>query len=88
MVTPIGQAVNVGPVLGVELRRAGIETLEALTELGYVSAWTRLRAVAPDRDCAHALLAMAGAIEGVRWTALPKATRARIAQEARALRAD
>jgi DNA transformation protein len=84
-VTPIDQAINVGPVLGGELRQVGIESLERLRELGYREAWRRLHVVAPERDCTHSLLALAGAIRGVRWMELPEDERARIRAEANEL---
>jgi TfoX C-terminal domain len=61
-------AVNIGNRLEAELRQAGIKTVEELQKLGYREAWFRLQAVAPDRDYTHSLLALAGAIEGVRWS--------------------
>jgi DNA transformation protein len=81
-VTPIERAVNIGPVLSGELRQAGIETIEQLQRVGYVKAWRRIHAVNPERDCTHAMLALAGAIQGVRWTALPADVRADIRSEA------
>jgi DNA transformation protein len=81
--TDIERAINIGPVLGAELRAAGITTVEDLRPLGYMAAWRRVHAVAPDRDCANSCLALAGAIEGVRWMKLPAEVRARIAAEAR-----
>jgi DNA transformation protein len=83
--TPIGEAVNIGPVLGAELTQAGIGTLEELSDLGYRGAWEKLHAVSPDRDCAHSLLALAGAIRGKRWTSLPADERAAIRAEAKEL---
>lgn len=73
--TDIEGAVNIGPTLGAELRRAGIATIEDLRALGYVEAWRRLHAVSPGRDCVHSCLALAGAIEGTRWTRLPRERR-------------
>jgi hypothetical protein len=84
--TPIEQAAGIGPVLGGELRRAGVATLEELRALGRPEAWRRLHAVYPQRDCAHACLALGGAIEGVRWQELPAETRASVKAEAEALR--
>jgi DNA transformation protein len=81
-VSPIERAVNIGPVLSGELRRAGIETIEQLERVGYVKAWRRIHAVNPERECAHAMLALAGAIQGVRWTALPAGIREGIRSEA------
>jgi DNA transformation protein len=84
--TRIEDAVNIGPVLGGELRSAGIETLEQLRALGYLEAWRRVHGANPDRDCASSCLALAGAIQGVRWTTLPAARRAQIAATAREAR--
>ena len=85
--TDIADAINIGPVLAGELRQAGITTLEALRALGYRDAWQRVHAVNPQRDCGNSLLALAGAIEGVRWMRLPAEMRARITGEARAITA-
>ena len=82
--TPIEDAVKVGPVLAAELRAAGVDSLERLRELGYLEAWRRIHAVNPDRDCTHSCLALAGAIEGRRWMRMPKPWRERVAAEARA----
>ncbi|HXG40771.1 MAG TPA: TfoX/Sxy family DNA transformation protein [Candidatus Limnocylindrales bacterium] len=78
MTTPIERATNIGPKLAADLRTAGISTLEELRALGYLEATRRLRAAVPTRDCVQAGLALAGAIEGVRWTRLDAAERARI----------
>ncbi len=81
----IQEAINIGPRLAAELRQAGINTLEELKALGYLEAWRQLHTVAPDRDYTNSCLALAGAIEGVRWMKLPKDVRARVAQEAKAV---
>jgi len=78
--TPIEDAVNIGPDLAGE---AGIESRETLQTLGYSAAWEQLRTVAPDRDCTHTCLALAGAIVGARWISLPAETRAEIANVGR-----
>jgi hypothetical protein len=82
--TDIEDAINIGPVLAGELRQAGIGTLEQLREIGYMEGWRRIHTVNPDRDCGNSCLALAGALEGVRWMSLPKEMRLRIAAEARA----
>ncbi len=81
--TDIADVVNIGPKLASDLRRAKIDTLERLKELGALEAWRRLRQVAPQWACGHSCLALAGAVEGVRWTSLPQATRRRIVSEAK-----
>jgi DNA transformation protein len=70
---------NVGPVLAGELRRAEIETAERLRRVGAAAAWERVREVNPERDCAASLLALEGAVRGVRWMALEGTERERIA---------
>lgn len=82
----IGEAVNIGPKLAMELRAAGITTLEELKALGYLEGWRRLGEVAPQRCCTNSCLALAGAIEGIRWMSLPAEVRARIGAEAKAMR--
>jgi len=61
---------NIGPRLAGELRLVGITDSEDLTTVGADGAWTRLRA-AGLRDCAQSLLALHGAVRGVRWHQLP-----------------
>lgn len=82
----IAEAVNIGPKLAEELKAAGIATLEDLQAIGYLEGWRRLGEVAPQRCCTNSCLALAGAIEGVRWMSLPKDVRARIGAEAKAMR--
>ena len=77
--TEIEDVVNIGPVLAQELRAAGITSREALQQLGAMKTWERLSTVNPDRDCASSLLALEGAIRGVRWMDLPDTDRKQIA---------
>lgn len=74
--TPIEQAPNVGAVLARDLRTAGIDSVEELRRLGAREAWGRIRVINPDRDCAHSLLALEGAIRGLRWMSIPPDDRA------------
>jgi DNA transformation protein len=78
----IQQAVNIGPKLSADLRKAGIDTLETLQSLGVGEAWRRLQKVAPHRDCTHACLALGGAIRGERWMRLPEEEKKAILREA------
>ena len=80
------RATNVGPVLAGELRKAGIAYVEDLRELGAYAAWERVRRINPDRDCASSLLALEGAIRGVRWMSLKASERQKIAARAAAAR--
>lgn len=69
---------NIGPVLAEHLRAAGVETPEQLRELGAEEAFLRIRAAADPASCLHALEALAGAVEGVRKSALPPARKAEL----------
>src|SRR3990172_7943116 len=75
---PIENGVNIGPVLAPSLRRAGIESVETLRTLGAVAAWRRLRAIEPEIATERALVALEGAIRGVRWAAVPRVERRRL----------
>jgi DNA transformation protein len=67
--------VNIGPKLAAGLRAVGITDLDQLRAEGAVSAWERLRE-ADEFDCASSLLALEGAIQGIRWHHLPAERRA------------
>lgn len=69
---PIERGVNIGVFLGTGLRGAGIATLETLRALGAVAAWRQLREVEPEVATQRTLLALAGAIRGIRWGTLPR----------------
>ena len=80
--------VNIGPALAHDLRAIGIEDLTALRDVGAARAWIELNC-AGSRDCLHSLLALEGAVRGVRWMEIPPADRdavARAARDALALR--
>jgi len=66
---------NVGPELARELRAAGVQTADQLRRLGAKAAWAKLRNVNSERDCASSLLALEGAIRGVRWMSIRQADR-------------
>lgn len=69
---------NLGPVLACELRAAGVETVAQLRKIGARAAWANLREVNPERDCASSLLALEGAVRGVRWMSIDPAERRRL----------
>jgi len=75
---PIENGVNIGSLLGPGLRRAGIESVESLRTLGAVAAWRSLRAIEPEIATERALVALEGAIRGVRWAAVPRVERRRL----------
>ena len=64
------QVPNIGPELAAQLKEIGINTSEELLRIGAMAAWQRL-VRAGLRDCMDSLLALEGAIEGVRWQELP-----------------
>jgi len=66
---------NVGPTLARELRAVAVETVAQLRGMGAKAAWARVREVNADRDCASSLLALEGAVRGVRWMAIEPAER-------------
>jgi DNA transformation protein len=74
---------NIGKVLAGRLRAAGIADAAALRTLGDGAAFLRIRADLPDDACTHTRLALAGAVRGVRWHALDKRLREKLAAEAR-----
>jgi DNA transformation protein len=77
---------NLGPTLTAELLAAGVDSPARLRNLGAAAAWERVRQANPERDCASSLLALEGAVRGIRWTQIDAAERRRIARYARSLR--
>lgn len=66
---------NIGPKLAATLREAGIDTPDALEEVGSIEAWWRIH---PTFDCMHSLFALEGAIQGVPKSLLDDDTRRRL----------
>lgn len=66
----LATAPNIGPKLAAGLREVGIGSMDELRAVGAVDAWDRLRG-ADLFDCVNSMLALEGAIEGVRWHHLP-----------------
>ena len=83
---PIDNGVNIGLVLAASLRGAQIETLETLRALGAVTAWERLRDIEPELATQRTLLALEGAVRGVRWTTLASIDRQRLSAASAAVR--
>lgn len=67
----IAKLVNIGEVVEKQLADVGITTFEQLKEIGSKQAWLRIKAI-DDSACIHRLLAMEGAIRGVKKTDLPE----------------
>lgn len=61
---------NIGPVLAEELKKTGVETPEALRQLGAEEAWLRVRLQVDGGACLHKLQALAGAVQGVKKSQL------------------
>ncbi len=73
---------NIGPRLADGLAQVGVRAPEDLMELGAVEVWERLRG-AGLYDCVSSLLALEGAIRGVRWHDLPADVRAELTDHVR-----
>jgi hypothetical protein len=86
MATPIEQAPNIGPTLAAHLRNVGIETLEALVEVGDAEAYARLAEAHPGDANAQTRLELAGAVRSTRWSTLPMALRRELAADSLAKR--
>jgi len=71
---------NLGKIVAEQLRRAGIDTPEALRRLGSVEAAVRLTE-AGIGVCSSKLSALEGAIRGIRWHAIPADERAALREE-------
>lgn len=62
---------NIGKAVEEQLNQVGITTAEQLKETGSRQAWLKIREI-DDSACLHRLLAMEGAIRGVKKTELPE----------------
>ena len=56
---------NIGPKVEEQLHEVGITTYEQLKEMGSQQAWLKIKAI-DDSACMHRLLALEGAIQGIR----------------------
>lgn len=75
---------NIGPAVEEQLNQAGITTLEQLRETGSKQAWLKIREN-DESACIHRLLALEGALRGVRKTLLPEETKADLKEFYRAV---
>ena len=71
---------NIGKVLAGRLNAVGITSYQELTDLGSVEAVIKVGEANLDA-CYNMLYALEGAIQGVRWHALPKEERAQLKAE-------
>ena len=68
-------AVNIGPKVEEQLISVGIKSLEKLKEVGAKNAWLRIQKI-DSSACIHRLLALEGAIQGVKKSDLPDSVKA------------
>jgi len=61
---------NIGKTVEEQLNAVGIHTAEELRRIGAEAAWLRIQGMDPSA-CIHRLLALEGAIRGVKKTELP-----------------
>ena len=66
---------NIGKAVEAQLIQVGIETPEALREIGAKAAWLKIQEIDPSA-CIHRLLALEGAIQGVKKAGLPDGVKA------------
>lgn len=68
---------NIGPKVEEQLQEVGITTYEQLKEMGSQQAWLKIKAI-DDSTCMHRLLALEGAIQGIRKSELSAEKRAEL----------
>ncbi len=71
---------NIGPKLADRLEQADIHNHNDLTAIGSIEAVLRIKEANLDA-CYNMLYALEGAIQGVRWHAIPKDERAQLKAE-------
>ena len=82
MAERLEDVVNIGPALAHDLRAIGVSDLDELRALGAGEAWIRMHA-AGCHDCLSSLLALEGAVRGVRWMQISPEDRDAIVAAAR-----
>lgn len=68
---------NIGKVVEEQLNQVGIHTFEDLKELGAEQAWLKIQEI-DDSACIHRLLALEGALKGIKKTMLPEDRKAEL----------
>lgn len=68
---------NIGKEVERQLNQVGIDTEEDLRALGAEAAWLKIQEI-DESACIHRLLALEGAIMGVRKTLLPEERKAEL----------
>lgn len=69
---------NLGPVLAGNLHQVGLDTPEALREVGAEQAFLRIRSQVDGTACFHQLTALAGAEAGIPKRELPPERKAEL----------
>jgi DNA transformation protein len=65
---------NIGKTLANKLMEAGIKDPEVLINCGSKEAWQKIKRNNPDA-CINMLMALEGAIQGIRWHSLSEETK-------------
>lgn len=68
---------NIGKTVEEQLIRAGISSVNELKELGAEKAWLKIQKI-DESACIHRLMALEGAIEGVKKTMLSAEVKAEL----------
>ncbi len=71
----LAQLQNIGKTVEEQLEQVGIHSAEELRREGAKAAWLKIQAV-DESACIHRLMALEGAIRGVKKTLLPEETKA------------
>lgn len=66
---------NIGKAVEAQLIQSGIRTADELRQIGAKEAWLRIQSF-DESACIHRLMALEGAIEGVKKTLLPDEVKA------------
>lgn len=61
---------NIGKVVEEQLIQVGIDSVDKLKQIGAKEAWLKIQQI-DESACIHRLMALEGAIEGVKKTMLP-----------------
>lgn len=68
---------NIGKEVERQLNEVGITTAEELAEIGAEQAWLKIQEI-DESACIHRLLALEGAIQGIKKTLLPDERKAEL----------
>lgn len=68
---------NIGKEVERQLTEVGIDTFEKLKRCGAEEAWLRIQRI-DESACIHRLLALGGALQGVKKTMLPEERKAEL----------